>query len=137
MSSYNKTILLGNLTKDPELKYLPNGQAVSSFTLAINRVYTVDGERREDVTFINCVAWARRAEVLSEFVKKGDSLHLDGRLQTRSWDAQDGSKRYSTEVVVENFTFLTKKDGKAKNSTPVAPAQTPPSDLGPDDEIPF
>ena len=106
-ASFNKVMLLGNLTRDPELRYIPSGQAVVTFTVAINRTYmATTGEKKEEVSFIRVVVWGRIAEVCNEYLKKGSSVFVEGRLQSRSWEAQDGTKRNTTEVVAQSVQFL-------------------------------
>jgi len=107
MASLNKVFLMGNLTRDPELRYTPNGAAVTSFTIAMNRVYKLpSGEKKEEVSFIRVVSWGRQAETCNEFLKKGSPVFVEGRLQSRSWDGPDGQKRHATEVVALNIQFL-------------------------------
>ena len=104
----NKVILIGRLTRDPELRTISNGTATTSFSLAVNRNFTnQNGEREAD--FINCVAWRRQAENIAKYCVKGTQVAVEGRIQTRSYDAQDGTKRYVTEVVADNVTFLSPK----------------------------
>ncbi|WP_066296052.1 single-stranded DNA-binding protein [Bacillus sp. FJAT-29937] len=101
----NRVVLVGRLTKDPELRYTPNGVAVASFTLAVNRTFTnQQGEREAD--FINCVVWRKAAENVANFLKKGSLAGVDGRIQTRSFDGQDGKRVYITEVLAESVQFL-------------------------------
>lgn len=107
MANLNKVMLIGNLTRDPELKYLPNQTAVCEFGLAVNRTWTgQDGVKKEETTFVDCTAWAKQAEVLQKWRKKGDPLFVEGRLKLDQWEAQDGSKRSKMRVIVENFQFL-------------------------------
>ncbi len=107
MANLNKVMLIGNLTRDPELKYLPNQTAVCEVGLAVNRTWTgQDGVKKEETTFIDCTAWSKQAEILTKYRKKGDPIFVEGRLKLDQWDAQDGSKRYKMRVVVENFQFL-------------------------------
>lgn len=104
----NRVILVGRLTKDPELRYTPNGVAVANFTLAVNRTFTnQQGDR--DADFINCVVWRRPAENVANFLKKGSLAGVDGRIQTRSFEGQDGKRVYITEVVAESVQFLEPK----------------------------
>lgn len=105
----NRTVLIGRLTRDPELRYTPSGAAVASFTIANNRTYNVSGERKEQVSYFDCVAWSKLGEIITEYCKKGHRIALEGRLQQRRWDDQDGNKRSKVELVVENFQFLTSK----------------------------
>ncbi len=101
----NRVVLVGNLTRDPELKMTPSGVNVATFSIAVSRQYkNANGEREAD--FINCVAWRGLAETLSRYCKKGSQIAVEGRMQTRNYDAQDGSKRYVTEVVADNIQFL-------------------------------
>lgn len=101
----NKVILVGNLTKDPELKALPSGVKVASFGLATNRTWKdQSGKKQEQVEYHNVVAFGKPAELISQYMKKGNSMYVEGRLQTRSWDSEQG-KKYRTEILVENFQF--------------------------------
>jgi single-strand DNA-binding protein len=101
----NRVVLVGRLTKDPELRYTPNGVPVATFTLAVNRTFTnQQGEREAD--FINCVIWRKPAENVANFLKKGSLAGVDGRVQTRSYDGQDGKRIYVTEVLAESVQFL-------------------------------
>lgn len=101
----NKAILIGRLTRDPELRTTTSGISSTSFTVAVSRTYTnQNGERETD--FINCVAWRKQAENIAKYCKKGSQVAVEGRIQTRSYDAQDGTKRYVTEVLADNVTFL-------------------------------
>ena len=100
----NKVFLIGNLTRDPELKALPSGASVASFGVATNRVWKDQkGEKREDVQFHNVVAFGRQAEVVNQYLKKGSMIFVEGRLQTQSWDGPDGAKRSKTEIVAERI----------------------------------
>ena len=110
----NRVVLVGRLTKDPELRYTPSGVAVATFTLAVNRSYTnQQGEREAD--FINCVIWRRPAENVANFLKKGSLAGVDGRVQTRNYDGQDGKRVYVTEVVAESVQFLEPRGATAQN----------------------
>ena len=121
--SLNKVMLIGNLTRDPELRYIPSGQAVTTFTIAVNRTFNSKaGEKKEEVAFIRIVAWARLAEICNEYLKKGRPVFVEGRIQTRSWDGPDGNKRYSTEVVADNVQFLGSKPGGGKGEGADVPA---------------
>ena len=106
----NKILLIGRLTKDPELRYTQSGTAVASFTLAVNRSFAnQNGEREAD--FINCVAWQKAAEFVSQYFKKGQQMTLEGRLQVRSYDDNNGQRRWVTEVVTEKVEFVGSKNG--------------------------
>ncbi|MGN7332986.1 single-stranded DNA-binding protein SsbA [Bacillus altitudinis] len=108
----NRVVLVGRLTKDPELRYTPNGAAVATFTLAVNRTFTnQSGEREAD--FINCVTWRRQAENVANFLKKGNLAGVDGRLQTRNYENQQGQRVFVTEVQAESVQFLEPKSGGA------------------------
>ncbi|MBI4353290.1 MAG: single-stranded DNA-binding protein [Candidatus Omnitrophica bacterium] len=107
MASVNKVLLIGNLTRDPELRYLPSGSAVVNFSLAMNRVYKLQsGEKKEETAFVRVVVWGRQAELCGEYLKKGSSVFVEGRLQSRSWDTPDGQKRSMVEVVAMSVQFL-------------------------------
>src|SRR5207247_8367699 len=108
MASFNKVILLGNLTRDPEVRYTPKGSAVCDLGIAVNRVYTTDsGERREEVTYVDVVLWSRLAEIAGEYLKKGRPVLIEGRLQMDTWDdKQGGQKRSKLRVVAENMQLL-------------------------------
>lgn len=102
----NKAFIFGNLTRDPELKALPSGTKVASFSVATNRTWKdKSGAKKEDVTFHNVVAFGRQAEVISEYFKKGKSIFVEGRIANRSWDDKDGNKKYRSEIILENFQF--------------------------------
>lgn len=105
--SLNRVQLIGNLTRDPELRYTPNGTAVCSFGLATNRSWNTDtGEKREEVEFHKIVAWNKLAELCSQFLVKGRKVYVEGRLATRSWTGQDGASRSTTEIVIDNMILL-------------------------------
>jgi single-strand DNA-binding protein len=158
MASVNKVILIGNVTRDPEVKFTPKGTAVTDIGLAVNRTYTLDsGEKREEATFVDVAFWGRQAETIGEYVKKGRSIYVEGRLQLDTWDdKQTGQKRSKLRVVGENFQFLGARPGgsgsgegeshyeprearesrPAQHPQPQRPSAPPPSDQ-PDDDIPF
>lgn len=103
---FNKVILMGNLTRDPEVRTTPNGQSVANFSIAVNRTWKgADGNQQESVSYIDCVAWARTGEVIAQYMQKGRPILVSGRLDQRSWE-QDGQKRSKVEVVVEDFNFV-------------------------------
>jgi single-strand DNA-binding protein len=129
-ASLNKVLLIGNLTRDPELRYVPSGTAVATFTIAINRVYTSQaGEKKEEVSFIKIVVWGRRAEVCGEYLSKGSPVFIEGRLQSRSWEGQDGQKRSTTEVIADNVQFLRGAAAAGKGSDQSAKGDTIPQDV--------
>lgn len=120
---FNKVILMGNLTRDPEVRTTPNGQSVASFGLAVNRTWRgQDGSQQESVSFIDCVAWGKAGEIIAQYVQKGRPLLVSGRLEQRSWE-QDGQKRSKVEVVVEDFNFIDSRGGDGGSSgSSAAPA---------------
>ncbi len=143
----NKAIIIGNLTRDPELRSLPSGIQVCSFSLATNRVWKdKNGARQESTDYHNIVVFGRQAETAAQFLKKGSSALVEGRMQTRSWDASDGSKKYRTEVVADRVQFGPKRDGassgsyssesKEDNSAPIDTIEYPTEEINADD-IPF
>ena len=113
MASYNKVMIIGNLTRDPEIKYTPKGTAIADIGLAVNRNYTTDsGEKREEVTFIDVTLWGRVAEIVGEYCKKGRPLFVEGRLQLDTWDDKaTGQKRSKLKVVGENIQLLGSREG--------------------------
>lgn len=125
----NKVFLIGNLTRDPELKALPTGTKVASISMATNRTWKdAGGAKKEAVEYHNVVAFAKQAEVIAQYCKKGSSLYIEGRIQTRSWDATDGTKKYRTEIVLENFQFGPKGSGAGFGTGTGAPMTGPHSD---------
>ncbi|MBU0572310.1 single-stranded DNA-binding protein [Patescibacteria group bacterium] len=113
--SLNKVSLIGNLTRDPELRFTPQGTAVCTFGLATNRQWTTEsGEKKEDVEFHKIVAWTKLAELCAQLLTKGRKAYVEGRLQTRSWDAQDGAKRTTTEIVISSMIILDSKRGSSE-----------------------
>jgi len=115
MANLNKVMLIGNLTRDPELRFLPSGTPVCEMGLAVNRTWTdQQGERKEQVCFVDLTAFGRQAETLGQYMRKGRPLFVEGRLDYQSWDGPDGAKRSKLKVVVENFQFLgSRSDGPA------------------------
>jgi single-strand DNA-binding protein len=136
----NNVTLVGRLTRDPELKYTPSNIAITTFNLAVNRNFKgVNGEREAD--FINCMIWRKQAELLAEWCKKGNLVGITGRIQTRSYDNQQGQRVYVTEVVAETFQLLEKRDNSANQSNieeqmPASFGATNPLDIS-DDDMPF
>ncbi len=164
MAAVNKVILIGNITRDPELRYTPKGTAVTEIGLAVNRKFRVENEMREEVTFVDITYWGAQAETISKFVQKGSPIYVEGRLQLDSWDDKNsGQKRSKLRVVGEGFQFLggRSQDGSGpiggggsqapgqsqpqSYSSPPAPTSEPSSKTGPgpmpaeeeDDDIPF
>jgi single-strand DNA-binding protein len=152
MASFNKVILLGNLTRDPEVRYTPKGSAVCDLGIAVNRSYTLDsGEKREEVTFVDVVLWSRLAEIAGEYLKKGRPIFIEGRLQLDTWDdKQSGQKRSKLRVIGETMQLLGGRppgaaggagEGSEEAKAPrpkTAPPPKPAAAGAPDDdEIPF
>lgn len=149
MSNFNKVYLMGNLTRDPELRYTPKGHATAKLAMAINRKFQVDGENREEVTFVDIDAWGKQAEAIAQYCKKGRPLFVEGRLKLDQWeDKTTGQKRSALKVMLEHFQFIGGRPADAERlSEPrratetAAPAsaefaqQTPPEN--PDSDIPF
>ncbi len=155
MANLNKVFLIGNLTRDPEIRYTGGGAAVANLGLASNRVYaTKTGEKKEEVCFVRVVVWGKQAENCGKYLSKGSSIFVEGRLQSRSWETDDGQKRNTLEVVAVSIQFLGRPGGKGAaepkgefpegmddmppeesekrdNASPAAPAASG------DDEIPF
>ncbi|MFC2333375.1 MAG: single-stranded DNA-binding protein [Candidatus Nanoperiomorbus sp.] len=117
--AFNKVILMGNLTADPEVRTTPSGQSVTSFSLAVNRTFRgSDGNRREETSFINCTAWGNTGETIAKYVGKGRQLLVSGRLQQRSWeDKETGKRRSAIDVIVEEFSFVNDGRGGGANAT--------------------
>lgn len=109
--SWNRVELIGNLTRDPELRYTPSGAAVTTFSVATNRTYVSDGERKEEADFHRCVAWNKLAELCSQLLKKGNRVFVSGRLQNRTWEDSQGQTKNTTEIVTEDMIVLTAKSG--------------------------
>ena len=146
MSNFNKVYLMGNLTRDPELRYTPKGHATAKLSMAINRKFQVEGENREEVTFVDVEVWGKQAEAIAQYCKKGRPLFVEGRLKLDQWDDKTtGQKRSALKVVLEGFQFI----GGRPADTEGAPApraqkpqaqpeatagEAPPTD---DDDVPF
>ncbi|MFH1665787.1 MAG: single-stranded DNA-binding protein [Candidatus Omnitrophota bacterium] len=112
-ASLNKVFLMGNLTRDPELRYIPSGSAVANFSIAVNRVYKDNtGERKEEVSFIRVVVWGKMAEVCGEYLAKGRAVLVEGRLKSRTWEGQDGQKKNALDVIANNVQFIGAKGEK-------------------------
>lgn len=128
----NKAMIIGRLTRDPELRNTPNGASVASFALATNLVWTdQSGQKQEKVEFHNIVAWRKLAEICGQYLRKGSKVYIEGRLQTRDWTGQDGVKRYRTEVVAENMIMLDRAGGNSgmgnSSNMPPMPSEGPSS----------
>ncbi|MCA9323661.1 single-stranded DNA-binding protein [Candidatus Saccharibacteria bacterium] len=149
MRGFNKVVLMGNLTRDPELRTTPSGQNVCSFSLAVNRSWkNAQGEQQEAVDYIDCNIWGKPAEIINQYMKKGSGILVSGRLQQRSWE-QEGQKRSKVEVVVEDFNFVGGGSGdgggssSSSSSSTSSPKKSDPvvEDIGDEpinlDDIPF
>ena len=159
MASYNRVILMGNLTRDPEVKFLPSGTAVANFGLAMSERYTdrQSGDQKENVCFVDVEAWDRQAEIVGEYFKKGSPIFIEGSLKFDSWEAEDGTKRNRLKVRLQRFQFVGRRDedgtdGGYANAQPAAatptqadsfadaPTPAPEETSAPsatDDDIPF
>ena len=142
---FSKVIIVGNITRDPELRSTPSGTQVCGFSVAVNRNYRDgSGEQKENVSFFDCSAWGKSGEIIAQYAKKGSGILVSGRLEQRSWEDKEGQKRSRIEIVVEDFNFIGGADGGASGSKSASGAAA--SDVAPDDisdepidlsEIPF
>jgi len=132
MASYNKVLLMGNLTRDPELRFTPSGSALAKFGLAVNRKYKAGDEWKEEVCFVDITVWGKQAENCAEYLSKGRPVFVEGRLQFSSWETDDGQKRNKLEVVAEKVQFLGRPEGGGKSG--MAPEM---DDMPVKDDIPF
>src|SRR3989338_6212756 len=152
MYSLNSATIIGNLTREPEVRQIPSGQSVCSFAVATNRSWaSADGQKQEASEFHNIVAWGKLAEICAQYLNKGRKVYIEGRLQTRDWEGQDGVRRYRTEIVAENLIILDRGTGPAVTSpspntgfsmgggskafTPPSPPMKDDPAPNPDDEI--
>jgi single-strand DNA-binding protein len=124
----NKIMIIGNLGRDPEMRYTPSGRPVTTFSVGVSRSWTAEGERREETEWFNVVAWGNLAEICKQYLTKGQQVYVDGRLQTRRWDDAEGKKHFSTEIVANEMIIL----GDRK-SPPAGSGELPMDD----DEFPF
>lgn len=131
----NKVILMGRLTRDPELQQTPQGTQVCRFSIAVNRRFAKEGQQQTD--FINCTAWRQQAEFISKWFAKGSMIAVVGNIQTRSWDGQDGKKQFATDVVVDEVYFTGSKNGTGTNSGMNANGNHQPAPQAPVSEAPF
>ncbi|HEY79088.1 MAG TPA: single-stranded DNA-binding protein [Dehalococcoidia bacterium] len=135
MASLNKVMIIGNIGNEPEMRFTPNGNPVTSFRVATNRAYTtVDGERREETEWFTVVAWGRLAEQCNQFLAKGRRVYAEGRLRTHMWESQDGQRHYRTEIVANRVLFLDRRGPAPFSDDKVD--ETTSSELEPED-IPF
>jgi len=143
-SDLNRVLLIGRLVRDPELRYTANGTAVASFSIANNKSFTSNNEKKEQTSFFNCIAWGKLGELIVQYCKKGHRIGIEGRLQQRSWDDQNGSKRSTVEIVTDNIQFLSPREsfsGDAQIDINASYQDMPPSEMDnnpfSDDDIPF
>lgn len=132
MASLNRVTLIGNLTRDPELRYTSSGMAIAKFGLAVNERFKSGDEWKEKVNFIDITVWGRQAETTSEYLSKGRQVCIDGRLTYSSWETDDGQKRNKLEVTAERVVFLGSGSGSGRSDS-----GGPPMDSPPDDDVPF
>ncbi len=140
MVSFNKVILLGNLTRDPEVRYTPSGTAVASFAIAVNRRYKQGDETKDEVSYIDIVVFGKQAEACGQYLNKGDGILVDGRLQQRRWDDKEtGQKRSKVEVVAQSVNFMPKRSGQAAAAAGSRGGEAEPMPEPPvgEDDIPF
>jgi single-strand DNA-binding protein len=139
MYSLNRATVLGNLTRDPEVRQIPSGQTVCTFSVATNRSWKdASGQKQESVEFHNIVAWAKLAEICGQYLSKGRKVYVEGRLQTRDWEGQDSVRRYRTEIIAENIILLDRTGSGAVPTGAASPSTVPLADVpasGPDAEI--
>lgn len=135
-------MLIGNLTRDPEVRYTPQGNAVASFVVATNREWVTQGEKKQSVDFHNIVSWNKLAEICGQLLKKGTKVFVEGRLQTRDWVGEDGNKRYKTEIIIDDMIILSPKrivEGTAEGTVPeeeLVDVEAPEVEgVGPEEEI--
>jgi single-strand DNA-binding protein len=131
----NKVMLIGHLGREPEMRYTPSGRPVTSFSLAATRTWnSPDGERREETEWFNIVAWGNLAEICKQYLAKGQQVYIEGRLQTRRWEDQEGKKHYATEVVANEMIMLGERPARPSTGGEAAGAHEPPPE---EDEFPF
>ena len=134
----NKVMLIGNLTRDPEMRYTPQGNAVASFVVATNREWVTGGEKKQSVDFHNIVSWNKLAEICGQLLKKGTKVYVEGRLQTRDWTDNEGTKKYKTEVIIEDMIILTPKKAGEEGTDEEAETENAPEEgnhTAPSEEI--
>ena len=144
MASLNRVLLIGNLTRPPELRYTPSGTAVADMRMAVSRSYTTQsGEKRDETAFLTVIAWGKTAENCSEYLDKGSQIFVEGRIQTRDWEGKDGQKRSATEIVADRVQFLSRTKGPGGAAVAALAAVGGPQGFpdeataGGDDDVPF
>jgi single-strand DNA-binding protein len=134
MAGLNKVMIIGNLGRDPEMRYTPNGSPVTSFSVAVSRSWTKDGEQQEETEWFNVECWEKLAELANQYLAKGRQVYIEGRLRTRSWDDKNtGEKRYRTELIARELVFLGPRGDQTQGDQP----GTPPADNTDLDTMPF
>ena len=135
--SLNKVMIIGNVGRDPEMRYTPDGKPQAKFSVAVSRVWTnQEGERKEETEWFNVVAWDKLAEICGNYITKGLKVYVEGRLQTRTWEGQDGQKHKSVDLVARDVVFMTPKTKAATPEDEAAQSTAPGADVEPSD-IPF
>ena len=139
MAGVNKVILVGNLGKDPEIRHLDNGIAVANFSLATTESYTnKQGERVNQTEWHNVVLWRGLADVAEKYLKKGNSIYVEGKINTKKWEDKEGVTRYSTDIIADKMTMLgSKSDNSNSATTAVSPAESSPTKSSGNDDLPF
>lgn len=141
MASFNKVILMGNLTKDPEIRYTPSGTPVATFSLAVNRRYKQGEELKDEVCYIDIVVFGKQAENCGQYLSKGNGVIVDGRLQQRRWETDDGQKRSKHEVVAQSINFLPKRPDQsgmgASTGAKTSMAEAPAEEFADSNDVPF
>ena len=138
MRGFSKAIIAGNVTRDPEMRATPSGAQACNFTIAVNRVFRgSDGNQQEQTSFIDCVAWGKSGETISQYVKKGSGLIVSGRIEQRSWeDKASGQRRSRTEIVVDDFSFVGGSDGGSRSGGSSSRSSAKPAAAANDDFVP-
>jgi single-strand DNA-binding protein len=137
MTSFNKVILMGNLTRDPEVRFTPSGTPVANFRIAVNHRYKQGNEVRDDVCYIDIVVFGKQAESCGQYLNKGNGVIVDGRLQERRWETEDGQKRSKHEVVAQQVRFMPKRQGAGGPVGEEAGSAAAPDEVTVEDDVPF
>ena len=136
MNGVNKAIIVGNLGSDPEVRYTPSGHPVASFNVATTESWTKDGDKQEKTEWHRIVLWRKQAELAGKYLSKGSKVYIEGKLETRKWEDQNGQTRYTTEIIGQNVQFLDSKGNGGERQAPPPPSDdSAPS--GGDDDLPF
>ena len=137
MANLNKCLIIGNVGKDPEMRFTPSGAPVTTFSVAVNSSYTskTSGEKKTETEWFNVVAWGKLAEICNQYLTKGKSVYVEGQIKTRSWDGNDGQRKYKTELLARQVQFLGGRPAEATEEAPL-PKEGEDSDVSPE-ELPF